>query len=126
MLIHTNAFSSFSVPDIKAAQEFYSNVLGLKVEETKQGLQLHFANGMRVFVYHSPTNKPADFTVLNFIVSDVEAAVDELATHGVTMEQYDMPNLKTDTKGIVRGEMGPAAIAWFRDPAGNILALMQE
>ncbi len=126
MLIHSNAFSSFSVPDSKAAQEFYSQVLGLKVEETPQGLELHFANGMRVFVYTSPTNKPADFTVLNFIVSDVEAAVDELVTHGVVMEHYDMPGLKTDTKGIARGEQGPAAMAWFKDPAGNILALMQE
>jgi len=126
MIIYSNAFSSFSVPDVAAAKDFYSNVLGLKVEETKEGLELHFASGMRVFVYPSPNNKPADFTVLNFVVEDVEAAVDALAAQGIKMEQYDMPGMKTNEKGIVKSEEGPRAMAWLKDPAGNIIGLMQQ
>jgi predicted enzyme related to lactoylglutathione lyase len=126
MISYQNAFSSFSVPDLKAAKDFYSNVLGLKVEETAEGLQLHFANAMRVFVYLSPNNKPADFTVLNFIVDDIEATVDALAAQGAKMEQYDMPSLKTDAKGIARSEQGPRAMAWLKDPVGNIIGIMQE
>ncbi len=126
MITYQNAFSSFSVKDVDAAQKFYGEVLGLKVEKTPEGLQLHFANAMRVFVYPSPTNKPADFTVLNFVVDDIEVAVDSLVAAGVVMEQYDMPHLKTDAKGIARGPEGPRAMAWCKDPSGNIIGLMQE
>lgn len=127
MFKNSQAFSSFSVPDLNKAKDFYSGVLDLDVQETLEGLELRFANGASVFVYQSDRNKPADFTVLNFPVENVEKAVDELAKKGVRMEQYDMPGIKTDEKGIARSEeMGPRAIAWFKDPAGNILSVMQE
>jgi catechol 2,3-dioxygenase-like lactoylglutathione lyase family enzyme len=130
MLADNEAFSSFSVPDLQKAREFYGQTLGLQVNESPEGLELQLHGGGRVFIYPSDTNKPADFTVLNFIVDDVEKTVADLAAKGVRMEQYDMPEagIKTDAKGIARNEDGPGpqAMAWFKDPAGNILALMQE
>ena len=129
MFKNTPAFSSFSVPDIAAAKNFYTDTLGLEVSESAEGLQVTLAGGHRVFVYHSAENKPAQFTILNFAVEDVEKAVDALVGKGVKMEQYDMPPyIKTDAKGIARGDgsMGPSAMAWFKDPADNILGLMQE
>ncbi len=126
MFTSSPTFSSFSVADINAAHKFYSETLGLTVEKTPEGLSLHLFGGVNVFIYQSPTNKPADFTVLNFIVEDIEKAVDELTQKGVTMEHYDLPYLKTNEKGIVWSDRGPKAMAWFKDPAGNILSVLQE
>ncbi len=125
MLTPSPAFASFSVPDINSAEKFYRETLGLTTKKTREGLSLHLAGGTHVFIYQSPTNKPADFTVLNFEVTDVEKIVDELIAKGVTMEQYNLPYLKTDAKGIARGTEGPKAMAWFKDPAGNILSVLQ-
>jgi len=126
----TKAFSSFSVPDLKKAKTFYSETLGLDVNETPEGLELHLAGGgVPVFIYHSTDFHAPEHTVLNFIVDDVDEAVDKLGMRGVRMEHYDMPDIKTDAKGIMRndnGGMGPRAIAWFKDPAGHILSVLQE
>lgn len=122
MLRDAKAFSSFSVNDLQAAKAFYGEVLGLNVEETPEGLDLHVAGGGAVFLYPKPNHVAATFTVLNFIVDDVDRAVDELTKRGVTFEHYDLPDLKTDEKGIARG--GGPTIAWFKDPAGNILSVL--
>lgn len=122
-----DAFSSFSVDDLQKAKEFYGQTLGLEVAEVSEMnglLELRLAGGGRVLIYPKPNHTPATFTVLNFVVDDVEQAVDALAGRGVRFEQYDEPNLKTDEKGIARGE-GPT-IAWFQDPAGNILSVVEE
>jgi predicted enzyme related to lactoylglutathione lyase len=121
------AFSGFSVPDLAAAKRFYSDVLGVTVKESPEGLELQL-QGPRVFIYHSPTNRPADCTILNFLVPDVDAAVDALTLKGVVMQRYDMPGMMQDEKGIIRGDgtTGPRAIAWFKDPGGNTIAVMQE
>lgn len=127
MFKNTPAFSSFSVPDIKAAQKFYSETLGLPVDATPEGMEITVAGGQRIFVYPSSENKPAAFTILNFSVDDIVKTVDALAAKGVKMEQYDMEYVKTDAKGIARSEGGgPTAMAWFKDPAGNIIGVMQE
>lgn len=129
MLKNTRIYSSFSVPDLGKAKEFYGETLGLEVNARPEGLDLKINDGQSVFIYFSPRNKPADFTILNFVVDDIEGVVDELAGRGVQMEQYDFPELKTDEKGIARSEregMGPKMMAWFKDPAGNILALSQK
>ena len=118
------SFSSFSVNDLQKAKEFYSQTLGLEVSETPEGLELHTADNT-VFLYPKPNHTPASFTVLNFHVDDIEAAVDELKGLGVSLEQYDLPDIKTDERGIARGPKGPA-IAWFKDPAGNILSVLEE
>lgn len=123
MFEQAQAFSTFSVNDIKRAEQFYRDVLGLSVTETPEGLALEFPNGGRVFIYPKPNHEPATFTVLNFPVSDVEAAVAELGKQGINFEHYDLPGIKTDDKGIARGQ-GPT-IAWFKDPAGNILSVVQ-
>jgi catechol 2,3-dioxygenase-like lactoylglutathione lyase family enzyme len=120
----TKAFSSFSVNDLSAAKEFYSRVLGVKVEEQPEGLGLQL-NGAAVFLYPKPNHEPATFTVLNFEVSDVDRAVEELKQRGVTFESYDLPDLKTDEKGIARGNGRGPDVAWFKDPAGNILSVLQ-
>ncbi len=126
MLIKSKAFSGFSVNDIKKAQGFYSQTLGLKVSESHGMLHLHLAGGGTVLVYPKPNHTPATFTILNFPVPDVDQAVDELAKRGVRFEQYNLPDLKTDAKGIARGgDRGPD-IAWFKDPAGNILSVLKE
>ena len=126
----TKAFSSFSVDDMKKAKAFYSETLGLDVKETPEGLELHLAGGgVPVFIYHSTDYHAPEHTVLNFIVDDVDEAVEKLEKRGVRMEHYDMPDIKTDAKGIMRndnGEMGPKAIAWFKDPADHILSVLQE
>jgi catechol 2,3-dioxygenase-like lactoylglutathione lyase family enzyme len=119
------SFSSFSVNNLAKAKEFYSQTLGLDVKETPEGLELHTGSNT-VFLYPKPNHTPASFTVLNFSVDDIEAAVDELNGLGVQLEHYDMPDIKTDERGIARGPHGPAAIAWFKDPAGNILSVLQE
>ena len=125
MFRDTKAFSSFSVDDLQRAKEFYGQTLGLEVVETPEGLELHIAGSTPVFVYPSDTYTAPKHTVLNFPVEDIDAAVDELAARGVRMEHYDLPNLKTDERGILRGESGPRAIAWFKDPAGHVLSVLQ-
>ncbi len=117
------AFSSFSVDDIKRAKEFYGQTLGLKVSENAEGLELETRGGS-VFLYPKPNHTPASFTVLNFAVDDVEQAVAELKALGVQLEHYDLPDIKTDERGIFRGHPGPK-IAWFKDPAGNTLSVLQ-
>lgn len=123
MLENSKAFSGFAVPDIGKAKEFYEKTLGLKVSEDHGMLTLHLAGGNNVLIYPKPDHKPATFTILNFPVDDVDQAVDRLAKRGVQFEIYDKPEIKTDKKGIMRGN-GPT-IAWFKDPAGNILSVLQ-
>jgi predicted enzyme related to lactoylglutathione lyase len=126
MFKNTKAFSSFSVDDLQKANEFYGQTLDLDVEEIPEGLVLHIAGGTDVFIYPSETYTAPKHTVLNFPVDDIEEAVDELGRRGVRMEQYDLPDLKTDEKGIYRGDMGPRAIAWFKDPADHILSVLED
>ena len=125
MFRETRAFSSFSVDDLEKAKQFYGETLGLDVVETPEGLELHIAGSTPVFVYPSSSYTAPKHTVLNFPVEDIEAAVAELAERGVRTEQYDLPDLKTDERGIFRGEFGPRAIAWFKDPAGHVLSVLQ-
>lgn len=126
----TKAFSSFSVDDMKKAKAFYAETLGLDVNETPEGIELHLAGGgVPVFVYHSTDYHAPEHTVLNFIVDDIDGAVDMLVQRGVRLEHYDLTDMKTDAKGIFRndaGDMGPRAIAWFKDPAGHVLSVLQE
>src|SRR6266566_7118264 len=124
MLENSKAFSGFAANDIQKAKEFYGKTLGLKVSESHGLLTLHLAGGNNVLIYPKPNHTPATFTILNFPVDDVDQAVDELTRRGVRFERYDQPGLKTDAKGIARGQ-GPA-IAWFKDPAGNILSVLKE
>ena len=118
------SFSSFSVNDLQKAKQFYGETLGLDVAETAEGLELHLDGGNNVFLYPKPNHTPASFTVLNFSVKNIETAVDELGDLGVRLEHYDLPDLKTDDRGIMRGP-GPK-IAWFKDPFGNILSVLEE
>ncbi|HEY7099108.1 MAG TPA: VOC family protein [Terriglobales bacterium] len=124
MLKSSHAFSGFSVNDIAKAKDFYGNTLGLEVSESHGLLNLHVASGNTVLVYPKSKHQPATFTVLNFPVKNVEEAVDTLKKRGVRFETYNEPDLKTDEKGIMRGN-GPT-IAWFKDPAGNILSVLDE
>ncbi len=124
MFKNTKAFSGFSVNDIQKAKEFYSRTLGLEVSEMHGLLSLKIAGGTRILIYPKPNHTPATFTILNFPVDNVEKAVDELTKRGVRFEIYNEPGLKTDEKGIFRGQ-GPK-IAWFKDPAGNILSVLEE
>lgn len=127
MFKDTKAFSSFSVDDLKKAKDFYGQTLGLQVSETKEGLGLQIAGGGQVFLYPKPNHAAASFTVLNFPVNDIDKAVDELTARGVSFESYE-GEMKTDAKGIFRGASqgeGPN-IAWFKDPAGNILSVLEE
>ena len=124
MFNNIKAFSSFSVDDLRKAKEFYGQALGLEVSEMPEGLELHIAGGARIFIYPKPNHSPATFTILNFPVDDVEAAVNQLLKRGVRFEHYNQGDLKTDDKGIFRGP-GPN-IAWFKDPAGNILSVLAE
>jgi catechol 2,3-dioxygenase-like lactoylglutathione lyase family enzyme len=126
MFANTPTFSSFSVDDMDKAKRFYADTLGLKVKEIDEGLELHLAGGGKVFIYLSDDYHAPEHTILNFVVDDVERAVAELEKRGVRMEHYDLPGIKTDAKGIYRGEMGPKAIAWFKDPADHILSVLQE
>jgi predicted enzyme related to lactoylglutathione lyase len=126
MFKNTKAFSSFSVDDMTKAKDFYGNKLGLSVSQTPEGLDVELGGGAHVFIYQSDDYNPPEHTVLNFVVDDVEKTVGDLKKKGIAMEHYDMPNIKTDDKGIFRGDMGPAAIAWFKDPAGHILSVLQE
>jgi catechol 2,3-dioxygenase-like lactoylglutathione lyase family enzyme len=123
VLRETRAFPSFSVDDIEKARAFYRDTLGLEVDDRPEGLELDVGGGNKVFVYHKPDHKPATFTILNFPVDDVDRAVDRLKSTGVKFEKYDQPGIRTDERGIARDGNGPA-IAWFKDPAGNILSVL--
>jgi predicted enzyme related to lactoylglutathione lyase len=117
------AFSGFSVDDLASAREFYAGVLGLDASEANGLLTLHLAAGRDVLVYPKPNHVPATFTVLNFPVPDIDAAVDDLTERGVRFERYD--GFAQDQRGIQRDPNGPP-IAWFTDPAGNVLAVLQQ
>lgn len=123
MFKNTKAFNSFSVNDIAKAKAFYGETLGLEIGEAPQPglLQLRIAGGGDVLIYPKPDHTPATFTVLNFPVDDIDQAVDALSRKGITFERY--PGFKMDGKGIARGD-GPD-IAWFKDPAGNVLSVLQ-
>jgi len=127
MFKETKAFSGFSVNDIQKAKAFYGQTLGLevsKVPEMGDLLRLHIAGGTVILIYPKPNHIPATFTILNFPVDNVEKAVDELTKRGVRFEIYDEEGFKTDEKGIFHG--GGPKIAWFKDPAGNILSVLEE
>ena len=122
------AFSGFSVDDQAKAQAFYSETLGLEVDGGEMGLQLHLPGGGTVYVYPKPDHQAATFTILNFEVASIDDAVDELKGRGVRFEEYRQGPVVTDDKGIARGKaqnMGPD-IAWFKDPAGNILSVLEN
>lgn len=120
---NTKAFSSFSVKDLDEAKRFYGQTLGLEVSESDEGLILQTKGGIDVFIYPKPDHTPATFTVLNFVVDDVDRAVDELTKMGVRFQIYDKGELKTDDRGIFQGE---PKIAWFKDPAGNFLSILEN
>jgi catechol 2,3-dioxygenase-like lactoylglutathione lyase family enzyme len=125
MFKHAKAFSGFSVDDLAAAKDFYGTTLGLEVEESGPGLMLRIAGGNSILVYPKDDHTPATYTILNFPVDDIDRAVDELACNGVAFEHYEG---MTDDRGIARGlsaSRGPD-IAWFKDPAGNILSVLDQ
>lgn len=122
MFAYTEAFSGFSVSDIDEARKFYAETLGLPVTEQNGLLMLRLAGGRDTLVYPKPDHVPAGFTILNFRVEDIDAAVDDLASRGVRFERYE--GMEQDAKGINRG--GGPFIAWFTDPAGNILSVLQD
>jgi predicted enzyme related to lactoylglutathione lyase len=122
MFENTKAFSGFSVNDLEAAKKFYGEVLGLKTSERYGLLTLHLAGDRDTLVYPKADHSPATYTILNFAVDDIDPAVDELISRGVELVKYD--GLGQDDKGINRA--GGPYIAWFKDPAGNILAVLQE
>lgn len=124
MFTFKKAFSSCSVNDLAKARKFYAETLGLPVRETPEGLSVDVDPDYSVFLYPKPNHTPATFTVLNFQVDNVEKAVDGLTTAGVTFLQYE-GEIKTDKKGIARGTSGPL-IAWFADPAGNIISVVEN
>jgi catechol 2,3-dioxygenase-like lactoylglutathione lyase family enzyme len=124
MFRNSRAFGSFSVNDLPEARGFYNKTLGLEVSEEYGMLFLQIAGGGRVMIYPKPDHAPATFTVLNFPVDDAENAVDELTKRGVRFEVYDREDLKTDDRGIMRWD--GVTMAWFKDPAGNVLSVIQE
>lgn len=121
-MLSNNTFSSYSVNDLQQAAAFYGETLGIKVKAEEYLLHLYVSNGYEVMLYAKDDHEPATFTVLNFVVDNIEATVDSLSAKGVVFEQYT-GEIATDAKGIHRDEM--ATIAWFKDPAGNILSLIQ-
>ena len=124
MFKDTKAFSGFSVDDLDRAKEFYGGTLGLSVSENPAGLELQLGGGATVFVYpKGEQHTPASFTILNFPVADIEQAVEDLTAAGVEFERYD--GMEQDERGIARGGGGPN-IAWFKDPAGNILSVLEQ
>lgn len=122
MFANTKAFSGFSVDDIEAAKKFYGETLGVEVSENPAGLTLNIAGDRPILVYGKDNHAPATYTILNFPVQDIEAVVDELAKRGVRFERY--PEMEQNEKGIHTG--GGPLIAWFTDPAGNVLSVIQE
>lgn len=127
MLTNSQAFSGFSVNNIEEAKKFYSEILGLKIEQDWMGLHLHTKNNSPIFIYEKTSHSPATFTILNFVVEDIDKAIEELNTKGIKFEHYT-GDIQTDEKGVLRGKsanMGPD-IAWFKDPAGNILSIIEN
>ncbi|MFZ0455044.1 MAG: VOC family protein [Ignavibacteriaceae bacterium] len=127
MFQDSRAFSSFSVNDFSKAKKFYSETLGLEVSEVPEMggvFRLHIKDSSDIMIYSKPNHTPASFTVLNFPVDNVEKTVDELTEKGIKFENYNEPNLKTNEKGIAEGGGGPK-IAWFKDPADNILSVLE-
>lgn len=122
MFADTKAFSGFAVDDVQRAREFYGETLGLRTSEEHGLLWLHLAGDRDTLAYPKPGHEPAGFTILNFPVDDIDAAVDELTARGVRFERYD--EMEQDEKGIMRA--GGPYIAWFRDPAGNVLSVLEE
>ncbi|HZE87148.1 MAG TPA: VOC family protein [Methylomirabilota bacterium] len=120
------AFSGFSVDNLEKAKKFYTETLELKLEDENMGLKFQLPGGGKIFIYAKDNHQPATFTILNFVVENIDEAVDELTKRGVNFETYE--GFGQDEKGIARGisaKQGPD-IAWFKDPAGNILAVLQE
>ena len=127
MLEYIRTFSGFSVDDLEVARAFYEGFLGGEVSKDQMGLQLHLKE-QTVFIYEKPNHEPATFTVLNFVVKDINSTIDSLVEKGVTFERYDNLPGKQDERGVLRGlaaGMGPD-IAWFKDPAGNVLSVLQD
>lgn len=128
MLTALSAFSGLSVDDIKKAKEFYVDTLALKLNDDSMGLRLELPGGGQLFIYQKDNHVPATFTILNFVVENIDATVDHLVDHGINFERYDNMPASQDERGILRGKVaqqGPD-IAWFKDPAGNILAVLEE
>lgn len=126
MLKIKEVFSSFSVSDLPRAKEFYTHILGLQVEEGQMGLILHMVGGGTIFIYPKENHQPATFTVLNIEVENLDAAIEELTQHGITMEIY--AGMEQDHKGISHGKAsghGPD-IGWFKDPFGNVIAILER
>ena len=126
MFENTKAFSGFSVNDLEKAKEFYGKTLELAVTQTPEGLALRTGGGSTIFVYPKPDHQPATYTMLNFMVDNVDKSVAELKKRGVKFENYSDPSIKTDNDNIHRGDGTGPTIAWFKDPAGNILSVLQE
>jgi catechol 2,3-dioxygenase-like lactoylglutathione lyase family enzyme len=127
MFKSSHAFSSFSVNDLQAAKEFYSEILGLRVSSNPMGvMELHIKGSSNIMVYPKPDHQPATFTILNILVPDLENAVDALIVKGIKFEQYHNEHFNTDKLGIMRGNGHGPDIAWFKDPAGNILSLIED
>ena len=129
MLNYNNAFSSFSVDDLARAKEFYGKILGLHIYDDKEMpnlLNLQLNDGNTIMIYPKPNHEAATFTILNFTVTDIEKTVDELTNLGVKFIIYDNENFKTNKKGILKGDERGPTIAWFNDPAGNILSLIEK
>jgi catechol 2,3-dioxygenase-like lactoylglutathione lyase family enzyme len=122
MFANTKAFSGFAVDDVQKAQEFYGETLGIKTSEQNGLLTLHLAGDRDTLAYPKPGHTPADYTILNFSVEDIDSAVEDLTARGVRFERYD--GFEQDEKGVFRG--GGPYIAWFKDPAGNVLSVLQE
>lgn len=128
MLQNAHVFSGFSVNDQAVAKDFYSQKLGLNVSEDGMGLKLKLANGNEVFIYQKDDHQPATYTTLNFTVEDIDKTIDRLVASGVVFEHYDNLPAAQDERGVLRGKaagMGPD-IAWFKDPAGNILSVLSN
>lgn len=127
MFKDTKAFSSFSVDNLQKAKKFYGETLGLEVSEAYGGrlLELHIGGGRNILIYPKDSHTPATFTILNFPVENLEQSVDDLTKRGVRFEIYNEDDIKTDEKGISLSDEGPK-IAWFKDPAGNVLSMLEE
>ena len=127
MFKDSKAFSGFAVKDIAAAKSFYGGTLGLDARDGQMGdLELRLAGGQTIFVYPKDDHVPATYTILNFPVEDIDRAVDQLTSAGVTMERYDGPDFDQDAKGIMRGNGNGPDIAWFQDPSGNVLSVLTD
>lgn len=127
MLKESKAFSGFSVNNVQEAKNFYGQILGLEVSEVPEMhgvLSLHIAGSSDILIYPKPNHTPATFTILNFPVNNIDEAVEELNKRGVKFEHYTEEYIKTDDKGVSRGD--GMSIAWFKDPAGNILSVIEE